>query len=166
MARNQQMTNYYEAAKVDTLLKSAANTMRALNEVLKMASDENKQLTAEVNRLKAATAGQPSKVILEKVANHPSESKIDDFVSTLINHAIVREADREKFATACRENPDNLLDIATHALKLSESPVPQGSGYYGEKAAAKSKLTPDQETKRSLEREARIWEKVKAIGEV
>lgn len=162
------MANYYEADQVDPLLKSAAATMRAMNEVLKEASAENKALTEEIARMKKAAVEEAAhKVVLEKVAAPvASEAKVNALVSVLVNHAIIREGDREKFATACRENPDNILDIATHALKLSESPVPQGSGCFGEKTATShGKLTVEEENRASLEREARIWEKIREIGQ-
>lgn len=116
---------YYFAGDVDPMLKSASTMMRSLVDCLDEAQTENSQLRIELDRVKAAAAG---KVELEKVARL-SDNKINEFVGMLVDRSLIPNAsDQEKYAAACRNNPDAALEFAMQALRLTQSPYSEGKG--------------------------------------
>ena len=143
---------YYPSAKVDGLLKSASGMMWALTEELDRVQAENVELQKQAARYKAAATG---KVVLEKVASSSvsmDRAKVDEFVDTLVGHAIIDEQHREKFAAACLDDVNAALVLATQAIRASESPVAQGQGYLAK--AAKRGMT---ESDRLKAEEAEIY---------
>ncbi len=117
---------YYPETSVEPMLKSASAMMRSLVGCLDEVQQENDRLETELARVKAASAGR---VELEKVATL-TNSKVDEFVTLLADHAFLpSQGDREKYAAACRQNPNVALDIAMQAIRLSEGPVSEGAGY-------------------------------------
>lgn len=107
------------------MLKSASDMMRSLVECLDQAQQENQNLQVELDRVKAASAGR---VELEKVASL-SNSKINEFVGMLADLSLIpNPSDQEKYAAACRKDPDTALEFAMQALRLAESPFSEGSG--------------------------------------
>lgn len=133
---------YYPQQKVDGLLKAASGMMWALVDELASAQAENEELQKQAARYKAAAAG---KVTLEKVASPVStlnKDKVAEFVSALVDHALIDEQHREKFAAACLSDANAALDVAMQAIRASESPVSQGSGYLN-KAAGKFSTDSD-----------------------
>lgn len=125
---------YYPQQKVDGLLKAASNMMWALTEELSQLQNQNEELQKQAARYKAAATG---KVVLEKVAAPVAtldKSKVQEFVATLVDHAMIDEQHREKFAAACLEDANAALEVAMQAIRASESPVSQGSGYLNKAA--------------------------------
>lgn len=145
---------YYPSAKVDGLLKSASSMMWALTDELGRMQAENEELQKQAARYKAAAMG---KVVLEKVASPTASidrSKVDEFVGALVDHAIIDEHHREKFAAACLADANAALTLAAQAVRASESPASQGHGYLS-KAAGLGKY--DSESERLKAEEAEIY---------
>lgn len=130
--------------------------MNAHLALLKTASGMMKGLLDEVDRLQAdltvAKAANLNKIELEKVASPKTVSmeKAAEFAAYLASREIIKDSEREKYAAACLENPDNIVDIAKHALKLSEPPASQG---YGIKTANAG----FSEAELSLQEERKLW---------
>lgn len=125
---------YYPQHQVDGLLKSASSMMWALTEELDRIQAENEELQKQAARYKAAASG---KIVLEKVASPAvslNKAKVNEFIDTLVDHAIIAEQHREKFATACLEDANAALEVAMQAVRASESPVSQGAGYINKAA--------------------------------
>lgn len=119
----------YPAEKVDTLLKAASDVLHGIKEYAAGLEAQTAQLTKELEVAKQAAS---EKIELEKVASAkeapPTSVSVADFVDMLVDRAIIPETSREKYASACLSSADAALNIATQALKLSESPVTQGRG--------------------------------------
>ncbi len=128
-------------------------------QMLKAASELIHELTDQVdslqNELAVAKAANLNKVELEKVASPKliTAEKAAQFADYLASRAIIADNDREKYASACMEDPNNLVDIAQHALKLSELPASQG---YGIKTA-NADNTPEAA---SLKKERSLWSSI------
>lgn len=105
------------------MLKNASDMMHSLATQLNEAQEENKSLRMQLEAEKAASAGR---VTLEKVAC--SQEKVDLLVSTLVSHHMLDKEHMSKVAAALRANPDNILDVAVKAIKLSEWPEERGRG--------------------------------------
>lgn len=132
---------YYPETSVEPMLKSASDMMRSLVGCLDEAQQENSRLETELARVKAASAGR---VELEKVATL-TNNKVEEFVNLLADHAFLpSQGDREKYAAACRQNPNVALDIAMQAIRLSEGPVSEGASY------TKSANGPDTKSKSDM----------------
>lgn len=149
----------YPAEKVDPLLKAASEAMHGIKDYAAGLEAKNAQLTQELEVAKQAAS---EKVELEKVAAAktapPTSAKVADFVDMLVDRAIIPENSREKYASACLSSTDAALDIATQALKLSESPVEQGRGI---KAASAGPVKPEDQER--LEEDA-LWNRAASSG--
>lgn len=139
----------YPADVVDGVVKSASVLIHGLVDAAAAQEAEIAGLKSELEREKAANA---NRVELDKVASAPkgpSTELIGEFTATLANHALIKEGDREKYASACMDDPDALVKFAIHALKLSEAPVSQGRGV--KSASTKSNA------QKELEKENELW---------
>lgn len=148
---------YYPSAKVDGLFKAASGMMWTLTEELDRVQQENEELRKQASRYKAAATG---KVVLEKVASPAASmdrTKVDEFVDTLVGHAIIDERHREKFAAACLEDANAALILATQAIRSSESPAAQGQGYIA-KAAKRGGISESDRLKSEEEEIYRRWQ--------
>lgn len=149
----------YPAEKVDSLLKAASDAMHGIKDYAAGLEAKNIQLTKELEVAKQAAS---EKVELEKVAESkaapPTSANVAEFVDMLVDRAIIPENSREKYASACLSSADAALNIATQALKLSESPVTQGRGIKA--ASANTVSSADQER---LE-EDELWTRAAASG--
>ena len=125
-------------------------------EMLKAASDLMTEMADTIDRLQnelaVAKAANSHKVELEKVASPKgiSAEKAAEFSAYLASREIIRDDEREKYASACLEDPNMVIDIAKHALKLSELPASQG---YGIKTA-NAGMTAENE---SVQAERKLW---------
>lgn len=124
---------YYNSLQVDGLMKAASRMMWALTEELASAQAANDELQKQAARYKAAATGR---IELEKVASPVAvdRAKVNEFIDTLVDHAIIDEQHREKFAAACLANTEAMLDVAIQAIRASESPASQGAGYINKTA--------------------------------
>lgn len=112
------------AADKDSLLKAASETLHMFVDHIEALQNENNNLKVELEAVKSASS---NKVTIEKVAS-VEEDKVNSLVSTLINHSILPEEQRQKCAQAMMEDPNNILEIANTALKSSEAPIETGYG--------------------------------------
>lgn len=119
------------------MLKGASLTLHEFVDHIAALQDENTTLRTELEAVKQASA---NKVTLQKVASAQPD-KVNELVTTLINHSILPESEREKCAKALLENPNNILDIACEALKRTEAPV--STGYGTKQAACETTSTSD-----------------------
>ena len=125
-------------------------------EMLKAASDLMTEMADTIDRLQnelaVAKAANSHKVELEKVASpkNLSAEKAAEFSAYLASREIIKDDEREKYASACLEDPNMIIDIAKHALKLSELPASQG---YGIKTA-NADMSPEDT---SIQMERKLW---------
>lgn len=132
---------FYPADQTDLVLNGAQQAMAGILGAME-------KVQQEYNLLKQASQG---KVTLEKAA--ASDAKIKEFVSRLVDRSIITEDMQEKFAAACKESPDNILDIAMQAIKLSEAPGSLGQGIKSAKAGASDRSA-----------EMRAWNRIIELG--
>lgn len=118
-------TRYYNADITDGLLKQAATMAEGFIEVVEQQNETINRLEQELAILKAAGA---DKVTLEPVVSGTSEEWANKFAETLAAHALIRDDMVEKYAAACKSDPDAAARFAIQALQVSESPVEQGKG--------------------------------------
>lgn len=133
------------------MLKNASAMMHSLAEQLNVAQEENKSLRMQLEAEKAASAGR---VTLEKVAC--SKEKVDLLVSTLVSHHMLEKENMGKVASALRNDPDAILDVAVKAIKLSEWPDERGRGI--KSAAYGSDHDPDEAGKA-------VWDRMLGANE-
>lgn len=119
----------YPATAVDGVLKSASAIIHGLVDEAAAQEQRINSLHAELQREKAANAG---KVVLDQVKTASSKGVSPElanaFVGLLASHAIIKEADMDKYAAACIEDPDAIARFSIRAIKLAEGPVSQGQG--------------------------------------
>lgn len=136
-------TTYYEADRVEPMLKAAGTLMQELTDALEQAQNENSAMAAELMQFKQAAAGR---ITLEKVASpvvSVSDDQVGRFVDALARHAVIDSTRQEEYKEACMKDPNNALEFAIHALELSEAPASQGKGY-STKAATNIGLPGDE----------------------
>lgn len=144
----------YPAAVVDGVVKSASMLIHGAVDTIAAQAAEIKSLKDELVREKAAHA---NRVELDKVAATASKGTspelADEFTSILVNHAIIQDSDREKYASACMADPDAMARFAIRAFRLAEAPASQG---YGVKSAS-SGLS---KAERELRKENELWNSI------
>lgn len=110
--------------------------MRTLAGELGNAQQENEKLEAELAQAKAAAA---NKIELSKVASVDiSDTDLRVFLDTLVDHSMLSTNQLDKAAAALKQNPNEILKLATKAIKVSESPAPQGQGYQSKSASSEA----------------------------
>lgn len=112
--------------------------MRSLAGELGKAQQENEKLEAELAQAKAAAA---NKVELAKVASVSiSDEYLNEFLRTLADHSMLADSQLAKAAAALKDNPNEIIKLATQAIRLSEIPSPQGEGYQSTSASSEEDL--------------------------
>lgn len=114
----------YPASKVDVLLKEAADTGLALLDMVESQTKEINSLRVENSEL--SKQAQSDKVILEKVA--ATSGELDAFGDKLVAIGIIDRAARDSYVQKMRENPLNIVKIASQVIDFSTPPVNQGRG--------------------------------------
>lgn len=141
---------YYPADEVDALMGRALAGIRLTKEAALQYCNENEILRNRVAELEKAAASPAPKVTLEKVASASTDG-VQRFVSRLVDMALIPEKEREKVAAACLKSPDNIIELAEEALKLSTAPVPQGSGVTTKRASRTLSTDPSGYTDDEME---------------
>lgn len=139
---------YFTAKELDPIFKAAA----ALNDnIIAIVADQKQEIEKLAHELEIAKAAAANKVELEKLAGVKLDAdKATKFANMLADRLIIADNDREKYASACMKSPNLALDIAMHAISLSDATaVSQG---HGTKSAC-TVTTHDEE----LEKERRLW---------
>lgn len=142
----------YPAEVVDGVVKSASALIHGAVDVIVDQAEEIKSLNAELAREKAANA---NRVELDKVASArrgTSPELASAFAAVLAGHAFIRDEDREKYASACVDDPDAAVRFAIRAFERSEAPASQG---HGVKSA-----TVSNKASRELAEEDRLWRNI------
>lgn len=120
------------------MFKAASGLMRSLAGELGKAQQENEKLEAELAQAKAAAA---NKVELAKVASVSiSDEYLNEFLRTLADHSMLADSQLAKAAAALKDNPNEIIKLATQAIRLSEIPSPQGEGYQSTSASSEEDL--------------------------
>lgn len=143
----------YPADVVDGVLKSASVLIHGYVDALEKQAGEIDSLKVELQREKAANA---NRVELDKVASAAPKGTSPEwatkFADALVDHAIIQPADREKYASACEDDPDAAARFAIKVLKFSEAPASQGHGI---KSASRKSAA-----QRELEKENELWAQI------
>lgn len=141
----------YPAKDVDAFMARALNGSRRILEACNDLYEKNAALTQENETLRKA-ASSTSSITLEKVATASGE-KVRGFINRLVDMSLLDDSQAEKAAAACIKDPNQIIDLAETAIKLSTAPLPQG---YGTEKSAQSAIDSENSLS-SLEREA--WDR-------
>lgn len=133
-------------------MKSASAFIHGAVDFIADQAAEINNLNVQLEREKAANA---NRVELDKVASSKrgtSPEIANEFVDVLAGHALIKEEDREKYASVCISDPDAAARFAIRAFKKAEAPASQGHGVKSASAvSAKDK---------ELAEENRLWSRI------